>query len=72
MKVTENKVTLRILTPEDGYMLTDGKGVYAEKVYLGTLDSKDNWQEVTREEAEKAMASQDIADQAETETEAAK
>lgn len=46
---------LKVLVADEGMMLTDGKGVYSEKVYLGTLDTVENWSEVTKEEAEAAM-----------------
>lgn len=38
----------------DGMMLTNGE-IYGEVVYLGSGDSPDNWQEITREQARNRM-----------------
>ena len=39
------------LTPSEGMVLTNGE-TFSTEVYLGTNDSKDNWHEITKEEAE--------------------
>lgn len=41
---------MTILTAKDGMVYTDGKGVYAKKVFLGIYDSPDNYYEVPEEE----------------------
>lgn len=38
----------------DGMMLTNGE-IYGEVVYLGSGDSPDHWQEITREQARNRM-----------------
>lgn len=40
------------LTPKEGYILTNGE-IYSDHVYLSYLDSPDNWEEITVEEAQK-------------------
>jgi hypothetical protein len=49
-----NKNGLRILTPRVGYRLANKERtqVYDTVVYLGKLDSMDNYVELTQEEAE--------------------
>ena len=39
-----------ILTADSGMMLTDGKS-FGKVVYLGKNDNKDNWCEITEEQA---------------------
>lgn len=56
MTIEENN----ILTADEGKWLTKG-GVYSRKVYLGTLDKAENWQEVSDEEHEEWLASQETA-----------
>lgn len=58
MEITERNVTLRVLTPSDGHLLTDGSGVWADKVYLGALDTADRWREATQEEYDAWQATQ--------------
>jgi len=52
---------LKILIADEGKWLTKD-GVYSQKVYLGTLDKADNWQEVT--DAEKEAAEKEAEAQA--------
>lgn len=78
MKLTEQQVTLRKLTPSDGMWLTQAydteNRVFSEQVILGVNDSPDNWREATEQEkieyeaAEKARME---AEQAEHEREMA-
>lgn len=42
---TETISGMTVLTPDEGMILKSGY-VYSEKVYLGKLDSVDNWTEV--------------------------
>ena len=46
MKTEEQQVTLRTLTPKDGYWLTDNKGTFTTIVYLGKEDNGEEWVEV--------------------------
>lgn len=39
------------LTPAEGYRLTNGEVIAGGTVYLGKLDSPDNWREITEAEA---------------------
>ena len=43
-------ITLIVLEPDDGYVLTNGE-TYSYRVYLGINDSPDNWREVPESEA---------------------
>ena len=40
------------ITPAEGYRLTNGEVIAGGTVYLGKLDSPDNWREITIAEAE--------------------
>lgn len=76
MKLTEQQVTLRKLTPSEGMWLTRTDAttdrVFSKEVFLGVNDSRDNWRDATEqeklewEEAEKARME---AEQAEHERE---
>lgn len=46
----QDKITLTVLEPEDGMVLTNGE-TYSYKVYLGTNDKPENWQEIPESEA---------------------
>ena len=54
MKLTEQQVTLRKLTPSEGMWLTRTDAttdrVFSKEVFLGINDSPDNWREATEEE----------------------
>ena len=54
MKVTEQQVTLRKLTPSEGMWLTRTDAttdrVFSKEVFLGINDSPDNWREATEQE----------------------
>lgn len=39
------------LTPSEGMVLTNGE-TFSTEIYLGKNDSKDNWYEITKEEAD--------------------
>ena len=45
---TENRI--KKLIPEDGMFLTNGETIADNEVWLGKLDSPDNWREITPEE----------------------
>lgn len=47
----------RHLTASEGMVLTNGE-TYAVEVSLGDWDSAENWQEITREEAEARRAAE--------------
>lgn len=42
-------IELRILEPEEGYVLTNGE-VYSTKVFLGINDDAENWREIPEDE----------------------
>lgn len=54
MKLTEQQVTLRKLTPSEGMWLTRTDAttdrVFSKEVFLGINDSPDNWREATEQE----------------------
>ncbi len=52
MNVTN--IELIKLTPSDGMVLTNGE-TFSEEIYLGVNDSKENWYEITKKEAEERM-----------------
>lgn len=45
----QNTIELRVLEPEEGYVLTDGR-TYSTKVYLGINDTEENWREIPENE----------------------
>ena len=45
---TENRI--KKLIPENGMFLTNGETIADNEVWLGKLDSPDNWHEITPEE----------------------
>lgn len=51
---TEN-IALQSLKADDGMVLTNGE-IFSDLIYLGVLDSPENWREVTKEEAERMKA----------------
>ena len=63
--MTETTITMRKLTANDGYVLTNGD-VYGKEVYLGVYDAAENWHEITDAEyagilAERArLAEEDV------------
>ena len=50
--------TDRTIKAGSGFILTNGQGVYSEKVYLGKYDKPSNWQEITEEEYEEILKKQ--------------
>ena len=50
MKLTTTEKGIKKLVPENGMFLTDGKTIAEGEVWLGKLDSPDNWHEITPEE----------------------
>lgn len=53
---------IRVLTPSEGYYLTDGN-TYSKRVYLGKNASEADWEEITEAEAEQRMAEAEEADE---------
>lgn len=47
MKIIQD--LMPILTPDEGCLLTNGE-MYSDMVFLGTLDSPSNWQDIKIEE----------------------
>ena len=50
MKLITTENGIKKLVPEDGMFLTDGETIADNEVWLGKLDSPDNWHEITPEE----------------------
>lgn len=50
MKLITTESKMKKLVPEDGMFLTDGETIAEGEVWLGKLDSPDNWREITPEE----------------------
>jgi len=52
---------LRIITAEEGYVFCtkDKTEVFGNIIYLGNIDSEENYIEITVDEAEKIKAAQD-------------
>ena len=50
MKLITTEKGIKKLIPEDGMLLTNGKTIAEGEVWLGKLDSPDNWREITPEE----------------------
>lgn len=50
MKLITTEKGIKKLVPEDGMFLTNGETIAEGEVWLGKLDSPDNWREITLEE----------------------
>lgn len=50
MKLITTESKMKKLIPEDGMFLTNDKTIAEGEVWLGKLDSPDNWHEITPEE----------------------
>ena len=50
MKLITTEKGIKKLIPENGMFLTDGETIADNEVWLGKLDSPDNWHEITPEE----------------------
>lgn len=50
MKLITTESKMKKLVPEDGMFLTNGETIADNEVWLGKLDSPDNWHEITPEE----------------------
>ena len=50
MKLITTEKGIKKLVPENGMFLTNGKTIAENEVWLGKLDSPDNWHEITPEE----------------------
>ena len=52
MKLITTESGMKKLVPENGMFLTNGEVIAEGEVWLGKLDSEDNWQEISPEEKE--------------------
>ena len=73
MEINNRQVSLRVLEAAEGHYIVrrdedPATAHYAERVYLGSGDSADNYREVTADEYHRAMAAREAA-QAPTEPE---
>ena len=50
MKIITTEKGIKKLIPENGMFLTNGETIADNEVWLGKLDSPDNWHEITPEE----------------------
>ena len=50
MKLITTENGIKKLIPENGMFLTNGETIAEGEVWLGKLDSPDNWREITPEE----------------------
>ena len=50
MKLTTTEKGIKKLVPENGMFLTNGETIAENEVWLGKLDSPENWREITPEE----------------------
>ena len=50
MKLITTEKGIKKLVPENGMFLTDGETIADNEVWLGKLDSPDNWREITPED----------------------
>ena len=50
MKLITTENGIKKLVPENGLFLTDGETIAEGEVWLGKLDSPENWREITPEE----------------------
>ena len=50
MKLITTEKGIKKLIPENGMFLTNGETIADNEVWLGKLDSPDNWREITPEE----------------------
>ena len=50
MKLTTTEKGIKKLIPENGMFLTNGETIADNEVWLGKLDSPENWREITPEE----------------------
>ena len=50
MKIITTEKGIKKLVPENGMFLTNNETIADNEVWLGKLDSPDNWHEITLEE----------------------
>ena len=50
MKLITTEKRIKKLIPENGMFLTNGETIAENEVWLGKLDSPENWHEITPEE----------------------
>lgn len=48
-------VIINKITADEGFVLTNGQGVYSKEIYLGKNDSPINWWEITEYEYEQIL-----------------
>jgi len=58
MKLITTESNMKKLIPEDGMFLTNDEIIADGDVWLGKLDSEENWHEVTAEEKEEILKQQ--------------
>ena len=54
----ETNITVRKLTADEGYVLTNGEA-YGKEIYLGIYDSAENWHEITDAQYAEILAAQE-------------
>lgn len=52
-------VIINKITADEGFVLTNGQGVYSKEIYLGKNDSPSNWWEITNYEYNQILAEQE-------------
>ena len=57
----QTSINIQVIEASDGMTLTNGE-TYSKKVYLGSLDSVENWQEIPDSEVPEEMGEQTAAD----------
>lgn len=50
MKLITTENSMKKIIPEDGMFLTNDETIAENEVWLGKLDSPENWREITPEE----------------------
>lgn len=56
--MTKTEIRITKLTAAQGQVLTNGEA-YGKQVYLGVIDSPDNWREISQAEYEKIVEETD-------------
>ena len=52
-------VIINKITADEGFVLTNGQGVYSKEIYLGKNDKPENWYEITDYEYNQILAEQE-------------
>ena len=67
METKIKQVDVRVLRPNEGYLLTQSADVdvkeriFSEEIWLASTDSADNWKDITIEEADQIKKEQEAA-----------